>query len=330
MWSVGIIAYLLLVGHSPFNLALRITEPVAREGEVLRLAALGLVDSNTGTWAWLSPESRGFLMSLFKPQGTSRMSPEEAWAHKFITRHAPVAEDLMRSPSAAYPSVADKRTVWVGLDGFQRLSWLAIARAVAEPELLEGLVFRHLILGQQLGSAKQMSYVEQLAMELAGTAVPAWFHTNTAWADVLRLAFRYLDSDVDGVLGVTDLMRHVVGDDAEKMSGLWLLRWQGAPTSASKSPMETPGICFADFRLALWSTLGHRHRVEEQRNGSSPDGKTTSPPMLNANGATKGIEDSMEEAALMARMTAIAEVCDQFIENDDAIDQFIFDMDSSP
>lgn len=318
MWSVGIIAYLLLVGHSPFNLALRVADPAAREAEVLRLAAFGLVNSNTRVWSRLSPEARSFISMLIQPRAAARMSAEEAWAHKFIVRYHPGgAEDITRSPS---PSAADKMQVWKGLDGFQRLSWLSIARAVAEPELLEGLVFRHLILGQQLGSF-QVTYLEQLATELAGTAVPAWFHTNTAWADVLRLAFRYLDADVDGVLGISDLMRHIVGDDAEKLSGLWLLRWQGAPHASSKSPVQTAGINFVDFRLALWSTLAHRHRLEELR----AEGKTMS--ATQAEAAAKNGAETTEEATLRLRMSAIDEVCDQFIEAESTM--LSFDCDRS-
>merc|ERR1719162_2429618 len=164
---------------------------------------------------------------------------------------------MNRAPPAPWPPADDKLQVWRGLDGFQRLAWLAIARAVAEPELLEGFVFRNLIAGQLVGSGNPGSYIEQLATELAGTAVPAWFNTNTAWADVLRLAFRYMDFDVDGVLGAQDLTRHVLGDDAEKIGSLWLMRWQGAPQSA-QSPATKGGISFADYRLALWSTLAHR------------------------------------------------------------------------
>merc|ERR1719198_1100151 len=107
-----------------------------------------------------------------------------------------------------------------------------------------------------------VSYVEKLATELAGTAIPTWFHANTAWADVLRLAFRYLDFDVDGVLGSADLMRHISGEEAEKLSGLWLQRWM---SSTPKSPSPASGISFSEFRMALWSTLATKQLVEEQR-----------------------------------------------------------------
>lgn len=316
MWSVGIITYLLLVGHSPFNLALRITQPAAREAEVLRLAALGLVNSNARMWSSLSTEARDFIGALIQPQGAARMSPEEAWGHKFIAgRHRGGTQEMLRQPQA-FPSASDKMTIWRGLDGFQRLCWLSIARAVAEPELLESNVFRDLISGLGIGNTP-VSYVEKLATELAATAVPTWFQAQTAWADILRLAFRYLDFDVDGMLGSSDLMRHVVGDDAEKMSVLWLLRWTSQP--ASKGVAPPPGISFAEFRVALWSTLGMKTHMEEQRAIMSSGKAPCAAPVPYTNGATKGIsprEDSIEEVALMSRLAAIDQVCEAYMETE--------------
>jgi serine/threonine protein kinase len=307
MWSVGIIAYLLLVGHSPFNLALRIQDPAAREAEVLRLAALGVVNSNARPWNRLSQEARHFITALIQPKASVRMSAEQAWAHEFVSRHSEAGATAPRS----LPTSVDKLQVWRGLDGFQRLSWMSIARAVAEPELLEGVVFRLLIAGQNLDS-QGPPYLEQLACDLAGTAVPAWFHTNTAWADVLRLAFRYLDCDGDGVLGIGDLMRHILSEEAEKVSGTWFLRWQCSPVDSQKATAQPAGLTYSDFRLALWSTLTLRKRVQElsqsregPRSGSDADpGKKPFP----SNG-----EDSAE-AALLFRMMSIEEVCDQFVE----------------
>jgi hypothetical protein len=309
MWSVGIITYLLLVGHSPFNLALRITDPNQRENEVLRLAAHGLVNTNTRTWPRLSQEARTFIATLIQPNASARMSAEEAWNHKFISGHSPLGKEAaMRSPRG-FPSANEKLQVWRALDGFQRLCWLSISRGVAEPELLEGFVFKHLILSQRLGAAP-LSYLEQLAMELAGTAVPAWFNPNTAWVDVLRIAFRYLDVDADGTLSMADLVRHVASDDAEKVTGLWLLRWQGNGSQGSSSSQL--GLSFADFRLALWSTLSFRHRVEELGRGGS-DGKTSGAPLPQAQPPAKGSEGVEDiEQALKTRMNAIEEVCDQF------------------
>jgi serine/threonine protein kinase len=318
MWSVGVITYLLLVGHSPFNLALRITEPAAREAEVLRLAALGLVNSNARAWSHLSSEARSFIGALIQPSANARMSPEEAYSHKFIARRNPGgADDSLRAPLPAFPSAADKMLVWQRLDGFQRLGWLAISRAVAEPELLEGLVFRHLIFGHGMGSSPT-SYVEKLAMELAGTAIPTWFNANTAWADVIRLGFRYLDIDVDGLLGREDLMRHVVGDDADKMSSLWLGRWSSTAQAAKGAALgPTSGISFQEFRYALQATLALKPQMEDQQRAALTNGKAPgAAPVLPAAAATKGIEESVEEIALRSRLAAIDEVCEAYMETE--------------
>lgn len=325
MWSVGIITYLLLVGHSPFNMALRVTDPTARENEVLQLAAHGSVNTNTRAWSRLSTEAKLFITTLIKPQASGRMSADEAWRHKFISSHNPLGTEAnIWSPRPPWPSATEKLQVWRCLDGFQRLAWLAIARGVAEPELLEGSVFRHLIISQQMGPVPA-SYLEQLAMELAGTAVPGWFGANTAWVDVLRIGFRYIDLDADGVLSMADLMRHVVGDEAEKTCGLWLLRWQNSPQTLVGDGQ--PGLSFADFRMSLWSTLAQRHRVEELRGAAeTPDGyaATAAPsplPLTVPPSKASSEEGPGEEAALQYRMSAIDEVCNQFIESE------AFDMD---
>lgn len=317
MWSVGIITYLLLVGHSPFNLALRITDPAAREAEVLRLAAHGLVNSKARVWDHLSTEARQFISTLIQPNALARMSPEEAFAHKFITKHnAGSTKELMQSPPPAFPSAAEKAEVWKGLDGFQRLCWLSIARAVGEPELLEGSVFKHLIFGQGIGNSA-VSYPERLAMELAGTAVPAWFQANSVWADVLRLAFRYLDYDADGMLGDADLTRHVIGEDASKMSTLWLQRWTGTVPSSAKGPSSS--ITFLEFRMALYSTLGKRQQVEEKRNAPQQSKAPGTAPVPREETATQGlnsVEDSIEEVAVKSRLAAIDQVCEELMESE--------------
>jgi len=308
LWSVGIITYLLLVGHSPFNLALRITEPRAREDEVLKLAALGNLNTNARNYAKISNDARSFIKALIVPQPSSRMSVEESWNHPFISKYQPRTSEISRG----VPSPVEKMQVWRGLDGFQRLCWLSIARAVAEPELLEGAAFKMLIAGQQVGSGS-MPYLEQLASDLAGTAIPAWFQVNTAWADVLRLAFRYLDGDGDGVLSVPDLSRHIVSDDADKVSTLWLLRWQGGVTS----------LAFPEYRAALWSTFGIRQRVHELALARPYDGTNEK----DAIASIVSLDESVE-AALQMRFGSIDQVCDRFIETEGTFEGFDVDHSS--
>lgn len=310
MWSVGIITYLLLVGHSPFNSALRTTDPVKREEEVLRLAALGQLNASTRSFTRLSQEARDFICALIVPKASSRLTPVDAWNHRFMSRFHPRFQQDSNQLDAPVPSVAERpeaTMAWKRLDGFQRLAWLSIARAVSEPELLDGQVFQTLISQQKMGMTSP--YLTQLAMELAATAIPEWLEPNTAWSDVLRLAFRYLDVDIDGLIGAADMAKHVAGSDGATVASTWLMRW-GRSNNAVMEPGsgwppsqgEGNALTFTDFRMALWSSFPRRAGVladpQDQRSGP----KQSDWP------------EAIEETALFYRMKAIDEVCEQFVE----------------
>jgi len=242
MWSVGIITYLLLVGHSPFNPALRVADPLARENEVIRLAALGRINTTTRPWACLSEEARSFVTALIQPEPGKRLSPSEAWNHPFLARLQDGYEAAANQVPAPLAPEAERCERWKRLDGFQRLCWLALARAVAEPELLEVPGVLLFVDQQSIGSTM---YLDQLAVELAVAAVPQWFQQQAAFSDVFLLAFHYLDCDSDGMLSATDLVEHVVGEDAKVATEYWVGRWGEASSRAAR------GLDFAAFCRAL-------------------------------------------------------------------------------
>jgi len=138
-------------------------------------------------------------------------------------------------------------TRWADLDGLQRLGWVAMARAVAEPELDGEMVFTALS-PRAASPHDRSSYLLQLAKELAVQPV-----ANKAWLDVLDFAFRYLDTDGDGLLSAQDLACHVYDSSAEPSSSsnaqinaaaeLWVHRW-----SKRGKPLH-----FLEFRTALLS-----------------------------------------------------------------------------
>lgn len=248
MWSVGIITYLLLIGHSPFNLALRIADPAVQEAEVIRLAGMGKFNTSTRPWACLSEEARHFVGLLIQPDPARRLTPAEAWNHPFVARsHNGSADALGAQP---YPSSQvfgpDRTERWGQLDGLQRLSWMAIARAIAEPEMVDIPVLETFINQQSMGSTL---YLEQLAVELAAVASTSWFQPKSAWADVLLLAFNYLDGDTDGVLGVGDLAHHLVGEEARECAEAWVSKWRLPYEGTHRSSCH--GLCFIEFHRAL-------------------------------------------------------------------------------
>ena len=81
-------------------------------------------------------------------------------------------------------------------------------------------------------------YLVQLAQELA--SLP---YVTTAWDEVLKLAFRYLDVDENGVLDTQDIASHLAGasgmsllatgesEKARSAAKLWIKRWRSDPSS---------------------------------------------------------------------------------------------------
>mmetsp|Transcript_97221 Transcript_97221/g.256662 ORF Transcript_97221/g.256662 Transcript_97221/m.256662 type:complete len:632 (+) Transcript_97221:72-1967(+) len=312
MWSVGVIAYLLLLGHSPFNTALREPDQEAQDAKVIRLAAEGTINTESRVWSCLPEESRDFILKLIQVEPAKRMTPLEAWGHPFIARGAGRTEGGGGGYLAKLPPllpVAD--VVWRRIDQFQRLCWITFAHAVAEPELVELRAFQMFIVQQRMSSH---SYLHQLAVEIAAVAQPSWFQRKTVWIDALRLAFCYLDSDSDGVLSVEDLSEHLVSEDSIQVARQWVRKWQQPPASANgngPSPSKK-GITFSGFTWALCSSHAGKHFVQGLSNGHA-----------NAHADGQAEEANHQaEAVFEGRMQATDEVCQRFL--DEEFDDFGF------
>lgn len=249
-WSVGVITYLLLIGHSPFNGALKIADPTVREAEVMRMAAYGQLNTAARPWPTLSEEARNFICSLMQPVPARRLSARQACEHPWIARWELGFVDSMGLQIARLPERdADVASRWQSLDGFQRLAWLAFARATSEPELIGIQSLQTFV---TIHGAQSRSYLEELAMELATAAGPSWFLPETVWADVQLLAFHYLDIDADGLLSVKDLSYHLMGEDVRESADSWVYKWHIDRDNENASQ----GLTLADFLGALCSVDG--------------------------------------------------------------------------
>eukprot|EP00403_Amphidinium_massartii_P015831 CAMPEP_0178424732 /NCGR_PEP_ID=MMETSP0689_2-20121128/28363_1 /TAXON_ID=160604 /ORGANISM="Amphidinium massartii, Strain CS-259" /LENGTH=475 /DNA_ID=CAMNT_0020046381 /DNA_START=61 /DNA_END=1486 /DNA_ORIENTATION=+ len=157
MWSAGVICYLLLVGHNPFNLALRFKDPKLKEAEVLRLAAKGDFNDTARGWGLLSSQAQSFVRGLIQPEPNQRMSALEALSHPFF-----MAVHQLGAANSTPQFSLDRSMRWDSLEGLQRLSWLAVARAASESELLKEDTFRRLLSELDVDCTK---YLEQVAAE---------------------------------------------------------------------------------------------------------------------------------------------------------------------
>jgi len=138
-------------------------------------------------------------------------------------------------------------------DGFQRLGWVAVARAIAEPELRREVIIsatravRSASTRRDFNSAfSDTAYLWQLARELSSMPVGTWIRDRGVWSEVGRLAFRYLDVDGDGLLSPQDLVSHLASSTSLSPSSLQLL--------SSKSAAVAPGDVVHDALAAvnLW------------------------------------------------------------------------------
>mmetsp|Transcript_82987 Transcript_82987/g.225343 ORF Transcript_82987/g.225343 Transcript_82987/m.225343 type:complete len:500 (-) Transcript_82987:124-1623(-) len=282
MWSVGVVLYLLLAGHNPFNIALKQTTPEAVDNEVLRLAALGQFNKRTGKWQNLDMDARDLVSVLLRVKPVSRPSPTEALHHPFLVRRVVRSLDSSVFFHGAAAGSADREASWKRLDGFQRLSWIAVARAVSEPELDRSVVasaMEGMTNGEAPEGCRDATYLWQLARELAITPVFQWLQDRGAWSDVLRVAFSYLDLDADGLLSPPDLAGHVarpalppgmasadaryesmvvtMNTTAWAQSCRWVSRWQDPQvTEPEVTAMGHPGLTMASFREALLCSKG--------------------------------------------------------------------------
>jgi len=260
MWSVGVVAYLLLVGKNPFHAALRMQESKSIETEVVRLVAMGQYDATCHRWVQLPPEVRGFVSGLLHVQAKERPSAADALRHLFLIQRLARCPEVAPMESAWH--ISDRARAWSRLDGLQRVGWASVARAAAEPELRREVVITATQAMRTSSAchpgvgAGDTAYLWHLARELSALPTDAWLRSRHIWPEVVRLAFNYLDVDADGFLSPQDLVTHLVVNhktdasthsDAWSAVHAWVSRWGGV------QGRDCRGLTADDFHMMLVS-----------------------------------------------------------------------------
>jgi len=294
MWSVGVVLYLLLVGTNPFNLAREQPNEQAVDLEVLRLAALGEFNRQSDGWRRLHEEARHLVSLLLCAAPQGRPSAVEALRHPFVARRAGRGPEFACRPPRAVALQGGRGAAWSRLDGLQQLGWLAVARAVAEPELDRWVVDSATEAASAAGTPGP--YLWQLARELGSCPVGRWLRAREAFAEVVRLAFFYLDLDGDGLLSPQDLVSHIVsvsgGNGSEKaraaavvMACRWVVRWQDPLSDPAVTDRGYSGLPFGAFQEALLAS----HEFDDRKLVDAGEGeKQGRPAGATAGGTAKG------------------------------------------
>lgn len=245
MWSAGVVIYVLLVGHNPFYAASKHREQEQVEAEVLRLVAQGRFDTTAPTWCALPPQAREFVSSMLQSQVARRPTPLEALQHPFMTARLNRSSGKMLQKPLAFGVV---RKSWDQIGSLQQLAWLAVARAVAEPEISAEIVAEATMASRTARSS--FAYLTSLAQELSVAPIEVWQKSRGAFSEILNLAFCYLDVDRDGFLSPTDLTFHVGRDVSNPLPVTtdWVASW--------RADDESPGLDKDDLKTILLSTAG--------------------------------------------------------------------------
>lgn len=245
MWSAGVVIYVLLVGHNPFVAASKHREQEQIEAEVLRLVAQARFDTTAPTWCALPPEAREFVSSMLQAQVERRPTPVEALQHPYVAaRLQSASSGRVQRP----PAFGEANSSWEQIGSLQQLAWLALARAVSEPEITDEVVLEATMASRRAGSS--FAYLTCLAQELSVAPIEVWQKSRGAFSEILHLAFVYLDVDRDGYLSPTDLSFHI-GRDVPNPLPLttdWVATWL--------TDDEYPGLCKEDLKAILLSTAG--------------------------------------------------------------------------
>jgi hypothetical protein len=102
LWSVGVIAYILMCGYPPFN--------GADNREVYNAVRKGRYRFPSHDWSRTSRESRDFIRKLLQKDPRKRMMAEEALRHPWIARHAAnSSNESRRDVHMASPAGVEER-----------------------------------------------------------------------------------------------------------------------------------------------------------------------------------------------------------------------------
>jgi len=230
MWSLGVVAFILLSGRRPFHSRER-QEKIDR---ILHTEP----NYNSSSWATVSDTAKDFVMQLLVKEPTQRMGSADAMAHAFITsnkaastgkelanpaaaiaHHAHVLRSMQAFSGAsmmhkvalellafATPSAQldDTRQIFYALDtdGSGTISREEFDAAMAAHPELNSAALKTLFETLDFAKKGELGYNEFLAATLGGAQQLSSLDEPT-----VRNVFQMLDRDSDGIVTRDDLLQ---------------------------------------------------------------------------------------------------------------------------
>ncbi|CAM9143785.1 unnamed protein product [Ectocarpus sp. 12 AP-2014] len=271
MWSIGVIAYLLLCGYPPFG--------GSSTAELKEQIQHGTYQFHHEAWSDISGKAKNFIKRLLVRNPQERMSAAEAQHHPWLNNHDPSGKDSKLSKAAVHNLVNFRQTnalkklalelvarsldveqirnlekdfAKMDRDGSGTISLEEFDTVLSSQASLSKADIRAIFASVDVDNRNELNFNEFLAATLERRQLDEMR---------LRLAFDRLDFDHSGTIDATDL-RNIVGSD---------LGQEGIDEIFKEFDLNKDGeIDFGEFKLAMRKADAPGLRLATYRSASMP------------------------------------------------------------
>jgi calcium-dependent protein kinase len=126
LWSIGVLAYVLLCGYAPFN--------GANDKEILLRVKGGRYTFPPSEWNGVSGEGKDFIKKLLEYDPTRRMSASEALEHAWIKQ---LPSDTTKIDPSSQTRILSGLKNFQGISKLKKIALTAIAHQLHDSEISE-------------------------------------------------------------------------------------------------------------------------------------------------------------------------------------------------
>ena len=261
VWSCGIILYIMLCGHPPFN--------GRSEAEIMSKIARGVFNFAGKDWSGISREAKSLVQRMLTKDVGNRPTAQEIWNDPWIQSRAKGEAEDLEIKSTALQSLASFNTssklqqatlsyIASNLTSNQEISELKNAFVILDSNGDGHLSVSELKNGYSTITLSSAIDVQQILskcdMDLNGTIDYNEFITATIdWSkhlsdDLLEAAFRAYDKDNSGTISYLEI-KEFLGAEKDDPSEAWKAVLSNADTNGDGL------IDFSEFKTLMISNI---------------------------------------------------------------------------